>query len=359
MSMNAEEKVIRQRLSVLELAQLLGNVSEACRQRGVSRTQFYEYKHRFAKLGIDGLKDLPPIHHSHPLTTPPEVEAEVLALSLAHPAWGCNKLSDWLKLGGTNLSAPTIQRILNDNGMSTRYDRWLKLETQYAEAGIELTTEQVKFLEKQNPVFRERHVESSQPGELLSQDSYTVGSIKGIGRIWLHAVVDTYASYAFGFLHTTRKPEAAVAVVHNEVLPFYQERDIAVDTILTDNGREFCGTDTHPFELYLALNDIEHRRTKVGRPQSNGFVERFLGTVKSEFFELAFRRTLYTSVDQLQADLDEWLIHYNTERPHQGYRNMGRRPIDTISQFLEQRENMGKLAAAEVLSEADSVRDDA
>lgn len=357
--MNAEEKVIRQRLSVLELAQALGNVSEACRQRGVSRTQFYEYKNRFAKLGIDGLKDLSPVHHSHPLTTAPEVEAEVLRLSLEHPAWGCNKLSDWLKLGGTNLSAPTIQRILNDNGMSTRYDRWLKLESRYAEQGMALTTEQVKFLEKQNPAFRERHVESNGPGELLSQDTYTVGSIKGVGRILLHAVVDTYSSYAFGFLHTTRKPEAAVAVVHNDVLPFYDSHDIAVQAILTDNGREFCGTDRHPFELYLALNDIEHRRTKVGRPQTNGFVERFLGTVKSEFFELAFRRKLYTSMDELQSDLDAWLIHYNTERPHQGYRNMGRRPLDTINLFLEQRQNEEEAAATTAVSEVPPVRHDA
>jgi transposase InsO family protein len=230
---------------------------------------------------------LPPIHHWHPLTTPPEVEAAVLTLSLAHPAWGCNKLSDWLKLEGTSLSAPTIQRILGDNGMSSRYDRWLKLETKHAEEGIELTAEQVKFLEKQNPAFRERHVESSQPGELLTQDSYTVGSIKGVGRIWLHAVVDTYPSYAFGFLHTTRKPEAAVAVVHNDVLPFYQERAIAIDTILTDNGREFCGTDTHPFELYLALNDIEQHWTKVGRPQSNGFVERLSRASSSNWLSAA------------------------------------------------------------------------
>lgn len=279
-------------------------------------------------------------------------------MSLAHPAWGCNKLSDWLKLEGTNISAPTIQRLLNDNGMSTRYERWLKLEAKHAEEGLELTAEQMQFLEKQNPAFRERHVESSRPGALLSQDSYTVGRIKGVGRILLHAVVDTYSSYAFGFLHTTRKPEAAVAVVHNDVLPFYEERNIVVKTILTDNGREFCGTDTHPFELYLALNDIEHRRTKARRPQSNGFVERFLGTVKSEFFELAFRRKLYTSIDELQTDLNEWLIHYNIERPHQGYRNMGRRPIDTINQFLEQRVNDEK-AAAEVLSEVPAVRHDA
>ena len=104
--------------------------------------------------------------------------------------------------------------------------------------------------------------------------------------------------------------------------------------MLTDNGREFCGKDTHPYEIYLALNDIEHRTTKVRKPQTNGFVERFNRTVLEEFFRTAFRTKLYESVMALQEDLDEWLVHYNTERPHQGYRNMGRRPIETVDLFL-------------------------
>src|SRR5678816_2413034 len=88
MSMNAPEKVARQRLSVLQLAQMLGSVSEACRQRGMTRTQFYDYKRRFELQGLEGLKDLPPIHKTHPQTTPAEVVEQILALSLAHPAWG-------------------------------------------------------------------------------------------------------------------------------------------------------------------------------------------------------------------------------------------------------------------------------
>jgi transposase InsO family protein len=85
--------------------------------------------------------------------------------------------------------------------------------------------------------------------------------------------------------------------------------------LLTDNGREFCGKDTHPYEIYLALNDIEHRRTKVRKPQTNGFVERINKTVLEEFFRIAFRTKLYESVRVLQEDLDQWLVHYNTERP--------------------------------------------
>ncbi|TCW60048.1 integrase core domain-containing protein, partial [Treponema sp. J25] len=166
-------------------------------------------------------------------------------------------------------------------------------------------------------------------------DTFFVGTLKGGGRVYLHTVVDTYGSYAFGFLHTTKQPEAAVAVVHNEVLPFYQTHGITVKAILTDNGREYCGTEAHPYELYLALNDIEHRRTQVRHPQTNGFVERFNRTVLDEFFRIVFRQNLYESLESLQEDLDQWLHEYNYERPHLGYRNQGRRPWETIDLFLK------------------------
>jgi transposase InsO family protein len=151
----------------------------------------------------------------------------------------------------------------------------------------------------------------------------------------MHTVVDTYGSYAFGFLHTTKQPEAAVAVLHNDVLPFYEEHGLPVQAILTDNGREYCGTEAHPYELYLELNDIEHRRTQVRRPQTNGFVERFNRTVLDEFYRIVFRQKLYEKVETLQKDLDAWLHEYNYERPHLGYRNQGRRPWDTIELFIK------------------------
>jgi transposase InsO family protein len=283
---------------------------------------------------LEGLKDLPPIHKSHPFTTPPEVVEHLLELSLSHPTWGCDRLSDYLKLEGTSISSPTIQSILIKHNLGSRYERLMKLEDKAAKEAIELTAEQVAQIEKANPCFRERHIESSQPGELLAQDTFFVGTLKGVGRVYLHVVVDTYSSYAFGFLHTTKQPEAAAAVVHNDVLPFYREKDIPVKTILTDNGREFCGRDTHPYEMYLQLNDIEHRRTQVRRPQSNGFVERFNRTVLDEFFRTAFRTKYYETVEMLQVDLDTWIDYYNKERPHQGYRNRGRRPIDTINEFV-------------------------
>lgn len=333
--MKAEEKIARQRLSVLQLAETLDNVSEACRQRGMTRTQFYEYKKRFQTFGFEGLKDLPPIHKTHPQTTPPEVVARILELALTHPSKGCKYISDLLRLEGRYVSGPTVQSILDKHELGTRFQRLLKLEQQHLEAGIELTPEQIQAIEKVNPVFRERHVESARPGELLNADTFLVGHFKGIGKVYLHAVVDTYGSYGFGFLHTSKQPQAAAALLHNDVLPFYADHNLTVQAVLTDNGREFCGTDTHPYELYLALNDIEHRRTRVRTSRTNGFVERFQRTVLEEFFVQILRTNFYETVEALQADLDTWLRFYNIERPHQGYRNMGRRPYDTVQLYLQ------------------------
>ena len=132
-------------------------------------------------------------------------------------------------------------------------------------------------------------------------------------------------------LYTSKLPETAVDVLYDRVLPFYEAQGLLVEHILTDNGREYCGRPMiHPFQIFLEFSEIEHRRTKVARPRTNGFVERFNRTVLDEFFRETFREKFYSSVEELQADLDQWLHHYNYERPHRGYRNMGRRPIETI-----------------------------
>jgi transposase InsO family protein len=198
---------------------------------------------------------------------------------------------------------------------------------------VELTEEQIRLLEKANPCFRERKVESLYPGYLLSQDTFMVGVMKGVGKIYLQAVVDTYGSYAFGKLYTSKLPKTAAEVLYDRVLPFYESHGLKVEHVLTDNGREYCGRPMiHPYQIFLELNGIEHRRTKVARPRTNGFVERFNRTVLDEFFREAFRNKFYATVEELQTDLDNWLAYYNNERPHRGYRNMGRRPIETIEE---------------------------
>ena len=153
----AELKIAKQRLSALQLAEALGSVSEVCRRRGISRTQFYEYKRRFQTHGLEGLKDLPPIHKSHPQTTTPEVVERILELSLSNPMWGCVRLSDQLKLVGISVSSPTIQKILLANDLGSKYQRLLRLEEKALVPGPERLDE---------IAGRERHgVEGRPPGQ--------------------------------------------------------------------------------------------------------------------------------------------------------------------------------------------------
>lgn len=325
-----ELKLAYKRLSVLELAEALGNVTKACKQMGMDRTSFYEWKKRFKTHGIEGLKDLPPIHESHPQTTPEHIVEKIKRLAKKHPSRGCAHISHLLNLDGHYVSKVTVQEILNKNGLGSRYDRWLELERQAATEGIKLTAEQVKLIEKMNPCYRERHVESGKPGELLCQDTFFVGSLKGIGKLYLQAVIDTYGSFGFGYLHTGKVPEHAAYVLYQDVVPFYEKHDIPITAILTDNGKEYCGTANHPYEVFLELNDIEHRRTRVRKPQTNGFVERFNRTMLDEFFRIALRKKMYRKIEDLQKDFNEWLHYYNYERPHQGYRNLGKRPAETL-----------------------------
>ncbi len=174
--MEAQTKVAKQRLSVLELAEKLGNVSEACRRRGMDRASFYEWKRRFQTHGLEGLKDLPPIAKTHPQAVAAEVQERIVALALEHPSYGCNKIEKLNSLEGPYISNVTIQKILIEHGLGSRYERWLALEKKSAEEGIELSGDQITYIEKLNPSFKERHVESSGPGELLSQDTFFVGA---------------------------------------------------------------------------------------------------------------------------------------------------------------------------------------
>ena len=277
---------------------------------------------------------------------PSEVKEKVIALSVAHPSWGRTRISDQLRLEEVSVSPSTIRNIWLKEGLETRYKRILKLEEERSGGEIDLTEEQIKLIEQTNPCFRERKVESLYPGYLLSQDTFVVGTIKGVGRIYLQTVVDTYGSYAFGKLYTSKIPETAADVLYDKVLPFYEEQGLAVERILTDNGTEYCGRPMiHPYEIFLELNDIKHRRTKVASPRTNGFVERFNRTILDEFFRETFRKRLYLSLEELQADLDTWLASYNNERPHRGYRNMGRRPIETIEEGKKVKARMAQQVA--------------
>jgi transposase InsO family protein len=179
-------------------------------------------------------------------------------------------------------------------------------------------------------------IETAHPGYLGSQDTFYVGTIKGVGRIYQQTFVDTYSKVAMAKLYTTKTPITAADLLNDRVLPFFAEQGMGMIRILTDRGTEYCGKpETHDYQLYLALNDIEHTKTKVRHPQTNGICERFHKSILQEFYQIAFRKKLYLSLEELQADLDIWIDYYNRERTHQGKMCCGRTPMQTLMEGKE------------------------
>lgn len=190
-------------------------------------------------------------------------------------------------------------------------------------------------VEQFNFCLEKLYTEPRRPGALLALETFYVGTFPGINRVYLYAVVDIFSSFAFGFLHTSKVPEGAVAILHNEVFPFYREKNISLGAVQTSNGREFCGQEMHLFELYLALNDVEHRYTRDELPQSKIPMERFKRLVLNELFRTSFREENYESVDVIQGELNMWLHHYNLQRPCLGYPNLGKTAFDLIDDYIQ------------------------
>lgn len=253
------------------------------------------------------------------------------------PTYNYIRIRLQLRLIGLGISPSAVRTVWQRHGLSLRIDRLLCLEKKTSAAGGVPTESQIRLLRKHRgrTLDPEQHIEAPHSGALLCQDTYFVGTIRGVGKIYMQSVIDANCSHVFAKLYLSNAPTTAADIINDRVLPVYEEHDTTVEHLLTDIGREFCGRELqHPVEIFLALNQIKHGRTKVHSPETNGFAERFHRTVQKGFFGIAFRKTFYDSVDQVQLDLDAYLNFYNRERAHQGYRTLGRTPDQA---FLEGR----------------------
>lgn len=334
--MTTDKKVARRKLSLLELASDLGNVSKACRVMGYSRQQFYEIRRNFQTYGADGLIDrLPGPRGPHPNRVAAEIETAILDHALAHPCHGPVRVAQELTLKGIQVSSSGVRGVWQRHALLTKHDRLLRLEKSTAERKITLSDEQIRLLERFSPEFRERHIEAPHTGAVVAVDTFFVGALKGVGKVYLQTAIDCFSRYAWARLYPNKLPVTAVQLMNNDVLPTFEAQSATIDAVLSDNGREFCGReDRHPYELFLQLEGIEHKRTRVRRPQSNGIVERLHRTLLDEHFRVEGRRTWFETIDQMQTVLDAYLAEYNAKRPHQGRGMNGRTPAKAFTDGL-------------------------
>lgn len=324
--------VIKHKVGILNLAEELGNVSKACKIMGVSRDTFYRYQELMDQGGIEALinknKKVPNLKNRVDETT----EQAVIDYAIEQPAYGQQRTSNELRKKGIFVSGSGVRSIWLRNNLENFKKRLKALEKQIADDGIILTEAQVAAFEKKKHDDEAcGEIETSHPGYLGSQDTFYVGNLKGVGRIYQQTFVDTYSKIAFAKLYTTKTPITAADMLNDKVLPFFETHDLPMLRILTDRGTEYCGrVDHHDFQLYLAVNDIDHTKTKAASPQTNGICERFHKTILEEFYQITFRKKLYTTMEELQKDLDIWIESYNNNRTHQGKMCCGRTPMATL-----------------------------
>ena len=264
--------------------------------------------------------------------TPPEVEALILALSLEQPAFGQIRIANEVRQRGHSISPAGVRSVWQRHELETMKKRLKALEAKIAQEGLVLTESQLAALEKAKSE-KEAHgeFESECPGYCGAQDTFYVGTMKGVGRIYQQTFIDTYAKIAFAKLYDRKTPLTAADLLNDRVVPFYDQHEVRLCRVLTDRGTEYCGNpEHHEYELYLAVEDVDHSRTKTKSPQTNGIVERFHKTVLNEFYRVAFRKRIYGSIAERQEDLDEWIRSYNENRPHQGRWCFGKTPMQTF-----------------------------
>lgn len=324
--MSHDELIILHRVQLLNYASQ-HSVTAACHIFGVSRTRYYELKRLYETYGRDGLRPRPKPYPLMPNRIRKDVIADILAYVRLFPTHGPKRIAYELKRatdGRIHYTGASIYNILRRRGLNKRLDRLLYAE-RHSPGFTDLLVDEVR---KEAP-----HVHTSYPGELISIDSKLVGKIAGIGRIYHQVAVDCDSSFGFAKLSTEKTAASSADFVETCLLPISSALGVPVRRILTDNGTEYTarterGKAGHLFERTLETAGIRHSTTKVKHPWTNGYAESFHKTLLYEFYHVAFRRKIYTSLRELQDDLNDFLLQYNFKRSHSGYKLKGMTPAE-------------------------------
>ena len=293
-------------------------VKDVCNKYRVSRTTFYKWFGRYLDSGDSGLVNKTRSNGKQPNQISDQLENTILEYSYDRPAHGPMSICLNLRRKGITVGKTSIYNTLKRHGLNLRRYRFQRLQS--GENTI------LSKYQLDRELSKRRSIKTKAPGYLVAIDTYYIGTLKGIGRIYQMTAIDTFSNYAWAKIYSAKSAKSACDFLLH-IRNHSHGRKIS--RILSDNGLEFTThhkSKKHKFEDLLAFYNIKHKYTKIRHPWTNGAVERLNQTVNQEFYQVKFRQNIYSTLQQLQDDLDEYIDEYNFQRPNQGIRTKGKVP---------------------------------
>jgi transposase InsO family protein len=322
------EIIYHRRVRLLALADELGNAAQACRQMGISRTRFYEWRKIVADYGIDALMPKARRVPQLPNATPTHIVEDLLTLAVIEPTIGCRRYADRLAERGYDISKTTVQKLLVDHGLGRRSQRVARAAAITA-ATTGLSTE----ASRENEPFGFCHY-SPAPGWQVAMDSFYVGNLKGVGKVYQLTAIDVATRWAIMLIVIGPVTAAHTIRFIDHVIASFRRLGVPVRAVLTDNGPEYVAAG---FRAHLATKGLEHVRIPPRSPNHNAVCERFQGTALQECWRPAFHRRRFTSIRQLQAEADAWLTRYHHRRRNHSDYMRGRTPAELLDNYRTDR----------------------
>lgn len=317
---------VNRRLKLLLLVDKINSVTEACKQTGYSRTQYYLFKKRYDEMGLNGLSFQYHTQTEQSNSVSFNNRDFVRQTCILNPSKGAAQISQLLKQSGISLGTASTHKLLSEFALSTRKSRWIFLENYLIQENVVLTEEQKRFIEEMNPCHSEKGNIGSGPGDILVQDIQVLSISTGI-KFYIHFVVDTFGNRAFGRIYDDMTPVTAIHLLRNYVIPYYKDRSLHIQKICTHNGRTFSGNKHHDYSIIVQHEKIYHEVRPKGK--THGFSRRFQFILETEFVaEIKSNPKKIIKLDVLQEKFSEWLTYYNEKRGHFGFPNYGKIPCE-------------------------------
>jgi Integrase core domain/Helix-turn-helix domain len=311
------EIIYHRRVRVLAHAKQSGNVAATCRTFGISRTRFYEWRNVAELYGLEALLPKARREPQMPNATPTWVVNELLTFAVTEPTIGCRQYADRLTDRGHSIGKSTVQDILVRHGLGRRHQRVAR-----AAALTALTSGLVTEAAADDKLFGFCHW-AARPGDLVAVDSFYIGNLKGVGKVYQLTAIDTATRWAIIMIVLGVPNGAVTARFLHHVIGRYRRLGVTMRCVLSDNDPEYIA---RTFTDALAAKELTHQRIPPRSPNYNAVCERFQGTALQECWRPAFHRRRFTSIRQLQAEIDSWLLHYNNRRRNHSDYMRGRTP---------------------------------